>query len=128
MLIPMQKMVSLDRSFEKLETKAEAFHAAQTNYADTQTRLHHQLQTEMHVARSLLAEVTSSATSLKVTVEDASTKIAQMTVFGGITSTILRWGWLSLVVFVMYQFKPRFAGYAAASLGKHIQCSEVRSS
>lgn len=116
-----QKMISLDRSFEKLETKAEAFHTAQTHYADTQTRLHDQLQTEMHVARGLLAEITNSATSLKVSVEDASTKISQMTVFGGITSMILRWGWLSLVVFVIYQFKPRFAGYTAASLGKCTQ-------
>ncbi|SLM36949.1 Nuclear fusion protein, KAR5 [Lasallia pustulata] len=112
-----EKLINLDRSFGKLETKAEAFHAAQTHYADTQTRLHEQLQTEMYVARGLLAEVTNSATSLKESVEDASTKIAQMTLFGGITSTILRWGWLSLVIFVIYQFKPKFAGYAAASLG-----------
>lgn len=120
MLMQRQRLIGLDRSFEKLETKAEAFHAAQTNYADTQTRLHDQLQSEMHVARSLLAEVTNSATGLRVSVEDASTKIAQMTVFSGITTTILRWGWLSLVVFVIYQLKPRIAGYAAASLGKYI--------
>lgn len=121
-----QRLIGLDRSFEKLETKAEAFHTAQTNYADLQMRLHDQLQTEMHVARSLLAEVTNSATGLKLSVENASTKIAQMTLFSGITTTVLRWGWLSLVMFMIYQFKPRIAGYVVASLGKQIQCNGVR--
>ena len=126
-LIETQRLINLDRSFEKLETKAEAFHTTQTLHADTQTHLHDQLQTEMHIARGLLAEVTNSATSLKMSVEDASTKIAQMAIFGGISSTILRWGWLILLVFVIYQFNPRAAGYAAAILGKCTQLAEVRS-
>ena len=75
------------------------------------------MQTEIHVARGLLADITTSAASLQASVEYTSTKIANMAALSGVTASFLRWGWLSLVVFVIYLLNPRYAGYLAAGLG-----------
>ncbi|MCJ1229510.1 hypothetical protein MMC12_006177 [Toensbergia leucococca] len=111
------RLFNLDKSFEKLESKAEKFHASQTLQAETQARLHDQMQTEMQMARGLLAEVTSSAASLQSAIEDTSTKISQMATFSGITGSVLRWAWLGLMVTVVHQFNPQLAGYVALILG-----------
>ena len=76
------------------------------------------MQTEIYVARGLLADVMSSAASLQASVQDTSSSIANMAAFGGFTSSFLRWGWLSLLIFVIYQFRPLYARYAAATIGK----------
>ena len=117
MLITFQRLVSLDKSFAGLETKAQALHAAQTLQAETQTRLHDQMQVEMQVTRGLLVEVTSSAAHLQAAVDTTSTKIAQMATLGGLPATVMQWSWLILVVLVLYQFSSRFAGYATAAIG-----------
>ena len=75
------------------------------------------MQTEIHVARGLLADITTSAASLQASVENTSTRIANMAALSGVTASFLRWGWLSLVVFIIYLLNPRYAGYLAAGLG-----------
>ncbi|KAL8822151.1 MAG: hypothetical protein Q9191_007111, partial [Dirinaria sp. TL-2023a] len=111
-----QRLIGLDEFFAKLENKAEVLHASQSRQAELQARLYDQMQTEMYVAHGLLAEVTSSAASLRNVVEDTSSKIADMAALGGFTNTFLRWGWLCLLVFVLYQFNPLYARYAAAAI------------
>ncbi len=118
MLIFFQRLVSLDKSFTGLETKAQAFHKAQTLQAETQTRLHDQMQVEMHVTRGLLFDVTSSAANLQAAVDNTSVKIAQMATLGGFSTKFVQWSWLILVVFIIYQFNSKIAGYAAAAIGK----------
>lgn len=75
------------------------------------------MQTELYVARGLIADLTSSAASLQASVENAASKIATMATLSGVTTSILRWGWLSLVVFGLYQFSPRYAAFAMAATG-----------
>ncbi len=118
MLKSFQRLVSLDKSFAGLETKAQAFRAAQTLQAETQTRFHDQMQVEMHVTRGLLSDVTSSAANLQAAVDNTSVKIAQMATLGGLPATVVQWSWLVLVVFIMYQLSPRIAGYMTAVVGK----------
>lgn len=72
------------------------------------------MQTEIHVARVLLADITTSAASLQASVEDTSTRIANLAALSGVTASFLRWGWLSLVFFIIYLLNPRYAGYVAA--------------
>lgn len=74
------------------------------------------METEIHVARGLLADVTASAAGLQSAVESTSSKIANMTTLSGVTNSVLRWGWLTLLLFIIYQFNPRYAGCAAAGL------------
>lgn len=115
-----QRLSNLDKSFTGLETQAEAFHAAQTLQANTQTHLHDQIdrmQTDVHVARGLLAEMTSSASSLQSAIEDTSSKIAKISTLGGFTTVVVQWGWVLLAIFLIRQLSPRFAGYATAALG-----------
>jgi len=114
-----QKLVNLDKSFAGLEDKAEAFHAAQNRQAESQTRLYDQMQTEIYVARGLLADVTSSAANLQAALEDTSSKVASLVTSGSLTTAVLRWGWLSLVIFVLYLLNPRYAGFATAAWSRH---------
>lgn len=121
----MQKLVKLDKSFAGLEDKAEAFHAAQNRQAESQTRLYDQMQTEIYVARGLLADVTSTATTLQAALEDTSSRVANLATSGALTTTILRWGWLSLIIFVLYLLNPRYAGFAAAAWGGYPSAIQV---
>ncbi|MCJ1461598.1 hypothetical protein MMC07_000195 [Pseudocyphellaria aurata] len=114
-----ERLFNIDKLYAGLETQAEAIEVAQTLQAKAQTQLHDQIgrmQVDMHVARGLLSEVTSSASSLQSTIEDASSKIAHISTFGSLTTMILKWGWVPLAVFTMYLFSPRFASYANAAL------------
>ena len=72
---------------------------------------------ELYGARGLLADVIASAASLQALVENTASKIATMATLSGVTTSILRWGWLSLIVFVLYQISPRYAAFAMASTG-----------
>ena len=100
-----------------LNSNAEAIYATQAKQGDTQARLFDQLQMEIHVARGLLADVTASAESLQASVERMGSKIATMATISGVTGSILRYGWLSLIAFVLYQFSPQYAAFAMAGLG-----------
>lgn len=93
-------------------------HTSHNRQAESQARLFDQTQTEMYLVRGLLADVTSAAASLQASVEDTSSKIANMAALGGFTNTFLRWGWLCLLLFILYQFQPRYARYATAAVGK----------
>ena len=122
-----QRLLNLDKSFTGLETKAQAFYTAQTLQAETQTRLHDQMQVEMHVTRGLLADVTSSAVSLQSAVDSTSAKIAQMAALGGLSAKFVQWSWLALVLLIVYQFNPKVARYAMATIGKLSPMEELLS-
>lgn len=97
------------------------FDSAQTTQVNMQSRLYEQIdqmQNNMYVARGLLAEVTSSASNLQATIEDTSTRMAQMTTLSGMTDKIFRWGWLLLVVLLIHQLCPKYNPFATSALGR----------
>ena len=100
-----------------IESNAEAIHATQAKQADSQTQLFGQMQTEIYVARGLLTDITESAATLQSSVKDASNQIASMATISGITTSVLRWGWCGLVLFVLYLVNPRYAGFAVVLFG-----------
>ncbi|KAI4111183.1 MAG: hypothetical protein LQ345_006848 [Seirophora villosa] len=112
------RLISLDKSFAGLESTAAALHAMQTSDAEAQLRLHNQMQTDLQVAQSLLADITASAASLQASVHDTSSKVTNMVAFGGLSSMVLNWGWSLIIVLVLYQFHPKLGGYAAVVLGE----------
>ena len=112
-----QRLSRLDRSFEKLEIKAEAFHNLQALHAEAQTGLFDQVQSAMQIASIQLAEIRNSAASLQSVVDQTSSKIVQMTTISDFSGRVLRWGWLCLVLFVLHLTKPHYAAYASAVLG-----------
>lgn len=79
-----------------------------------------QMQTNMYIAHDLMVEISSSASSLQSTIEDTSTKFAQITMFSSMTAGILRWGWMLLPVFVIYHLSPKYTGHATAALGRFL--------
>ena len=74
---------------------------------------------EMHDVRAVVAEVMTSASRLQDSVEDTSSKLAQMASLGGIADVVFKWGGLSAIVFVLYHVAPsasaRVAGAIAAA-------------
>lgn len=83
------------------------FDLAQKNQVKVQSQVYEQIeqmQNEMYVARSLLADVSSSASNLQATIEGTSTRMAQqiMTI-SGMTEKVFRWGWLPLLVAFLLQ-------------------------
>ena len=113
----MQRLAYHDRLLSSLNSNAEAIFVAQSKQAESQASMLDQMQTEMYMARGLLAEITASASSLQASVEKTSSQIASIATLSGLTSSFLRWGWLSLLVLILYQFSPRYAGYAIAIFG-----------
>lgn len=116
-----QHILSLGQSFANLESLVEMFGAAQTIQVNMQSRLYEQIdqmQNNMYVARGLLADVTSSASNLQVTIEDTSMRMAQMTTFSDITENVFRWSWLLLLVFLIHQLRPRYNTLATSALGR----------
>ena len=112
-----QRLSNLDRSFTNLESTAASLHALQASDAEAQMHLHSRVQTELQIAQGLLADITASAATLQTTVHDTSSKVAHMVAFGTFTTRILNWGWTLIVLFVIYHFQPKAAGYAAVALG-----------
>ncbi|KAL8732581.1 MAG: hypothetical protein Q9181_003896 [Wetmoreana brouardii] len=113
-----ERLSKLDRSLAGLESTAAALHATQTEDAKAQLHLHNQVQIELQVAQGLLADITASAANLQSTVRDTSSKVAHMVALGSLTSMILNWGWSLVIIFILYHLHPRYAGYAAAFLGR----------
>ncbi|KAL8867390.1 MAG: hypothetical protein Q9174_005696, partial [Haloplaca sp. 1 TL-2023] len=120
-----QRLSNLDRSFTNLESTAVSLHALQTSDAEAQMHLHSRVQTELQIAQGLLADITASAATLQNTVHDTSSKVAHMVAFGTLTTKILNWGWTLVILFVIYHFHPKAAGYAAVALGKSSYPSKV---
>lgn len=118
MLICAQRLFSLDNSFEKLENKAEALHAAQTVQAELQLRLHESLQSGMHVTNGLVDQIRASTTYLQSAVEDTSAKVAEMASVSGFTDVIFKWSWALLVVLAASLHSGKIAGYIARCFGK----------
>lgn len=114
-------MLSLDKSFDGLESKAATLEAAQIRQEELQTRLYDQTQIEMQTTQGLLDEVTFSAAKLKATVDSTATIIGKL---GSITS-ITRWipagGFGLMLLFALYLVSPRLASYLGAALGKSSQ-------
>jgi hypothetical protein len=121
MLIWLQRLLSLDTSFEKLESKAEALHAAQTVQAELQIRLHESLQTGMHVTNGLVDQIRTSTAYLQSAVEDTSAKVAEMASLSGFTDVIFKWSWAVLVILAASLYSGKAAGYIARCFGKWIR-------
>ncbi|KAL8905294.1 MAG: hypothetical protein Q9207_002727 [Kuettlingeria erythrocarpa] len=113
-----KRLVNLDKSFAGLESTAAALQAIQTSDAESQLRLHNQVQMELQVAQGLLTDITASAASLQATVQDTSSKVTNMVAIGGLSNNVLNWGWSLIMIFVLYQFHPKFGRYAVITLGK----------
>jgi len=116
----MQRLLSLDTSFEKLGDKAEALHAAQTVQAELQLHLHESLQTGMHATNGLVDQIRTSTAYLQSAVEDTSTKVAEMASLSGFTDGIFKWSWAVLVILAASLYSGKAAGYIARCLGKWI--------
>ena len=84
-------MGDLSNSFSSLETKARSINAAQTLQAETQARLHDQMEIDMQVAQGYLSEVASTALQLQTVVSEASSRIQSMTTFAQIFRAIFDW-------------------------------------
>ncbi|KAI4120263.1 MAG: hypothetical protein LQ338_007140, partial [Usnochroma carphineum] len=113
-----KRLLNLDKSFASLESTAAALHATQTADAESQLRLHNQVQIGLQVAQGILTDITASAATLQATVHDTSSKVTNMVAFGGFSSMVLNWGWSLIMIFLLYQFHPKLGGYAAVVLGK----------
>jgi len=110
-------LTTLDRSFEKLETKAEAFQALQTRQADIQIHLHDHMQKKMQVTSERLAAIDASASSISSNIRDLSSVLAQLSGLGGIIGAVVRGKWQVLGVLTIAWLSRRAAAYAAAVMG-----------
>ncbi|KAL9117451.1 MAG: hypothetical protein Q9187_006010 [Circinaria calcarea] len=111
-----QKLVVLDTSFDKLQTKAEAFHELQSIQSETQTRLHNQMQVAMQVTSERLALIDASASNVGSKLKDISLVLKNIAQFGGIFGSWVRWRWPWTVVIILFIFNRKMAVYAAAIL------------
>ena len=116
----MQRLLSLDTSFEKLGDKAEALHAAQTVQAELQLHLHESLQTGVHATNGLVDQIRTSTAYLQSAVEDTSIKVAEMASLSGFTDVFFKWSWAVLVILAASLYSGKAAGYIARCLGKWI--------
>ncbi|KAL9608311.1 MAG: hypothetical protein Q9167_006850 [Letrouitia subvulpina] len=107
-----QQFGKLNASFATLETTAAALKLTQILHAEEQKRQHDEMQTNLFIAKALLADVTASATDLLEIVHKAS-----LITHNGISNSLLNWSWAVVALFVLYQLKPKWAGYAIAVLG-----------
>ena len=87
-----------------------------------QARLHNEMQIEMQVTRGLLDNITLSATGLHATIQMTSALIGQ---FGSLISnlgSVTSWIWPTISTFVillvLYQVSPRYAGRALGGIGQ----------
>ena len=87
-----------------------------------QARLHNEMQIEMQVTRGLLHNITLSATRLHATIQTTSALIGQ---FGSLISnlgSVTSWIWptisIFVILFVLYQVSPRYAGCALGGIGQ----------
>lgn len=118
----LQRLANLDNSFTTFETKAEAIRTSQAAQIETQARLSihiDQMQTDLYLTQGLLADITSSASGLLATIDETSTKIAQMATISDAVPMFFQWGWLILMIFIIYQFNPKYAGNVAAILSRY---------
>ncbi|MCJ1243558.1 hypothetical protein MMC30_000755 [Trapelia coarctata] len=108
------QLTTLDQSFEKLETKAEAFQALQTRQSEMQVQLHDHMQKKMQMTSERLAAIDASASSISSNIRDLSSVLAQLSGLGGIIGAVVRWKWQVLTVLAIAWFSRRGAAYATA--------------
>ncbi|KAL8809138.1 MAG: hypothetical protein Q9200_003685 [Gallowayella weberi] len=111
-----ERLVKLDKSFSGLESTAAALHRTQMADAEARTLLHNQMEIELQVAQSLLADVTASAAALQSTVLDVNSKVVHMATLGGFSNTVMSWGWSLVTLVVLYQLNPKIAAAILASI------------
>ena len=128
MLIVIQRLISLDRSFAGFESRAETFQAAQTRQAETQARLHNDLQIEMHITHELLDNITSSAKGLHTTIQTTTALIGHL---GSLISNLRgATGWIPAVLCIssllsaLLVFRPKLALHAVGVIGQSFLNSE----
>jgi hypothetical protein len=80
------------------------------------------MQIEMQVTRGLLDNITSSATGLHATIQTTSALLGQFGSLIGNLGRVTSWVWpvtsIFVVLFVLYQISPRFAGYTLGGIGQ----------
>ncbi|KAL9637662.1 MAG: hypothetical protein Q9164_002067 [Protoblastenia rupestris] len=97
-----ERMGYLGESFTQLETKAQSFSAAQTRQAETQSKIHDQMEVNMQIAQGYLSDVASTAMQLQATVAETHSKIESITAFTRIFGNIFDWAALSCLVVVIF--------------------------
>ena len=70
----------------------------------------------MYVAEAVLGEVNAAVTALHQTIETTTTKVAGIAAFGHITTALIRWSWLVLLLVVTWQLSPRTTGLLITAL------------
>ncbi len=83
-----------------------------------QTHLHDQMQIEMQTTRGLLDEVTSSANTLKTTIDSTAVIIGRLATLTDFTRWIPSLGLGTMTIFALYLISPRYAGYAVAAMSE----------
>ncbi|MCJ1478418.1 hypothetical protein MMC13_007098 [Lambiella insularis] len=106
------RLVTLDHSFEQLETKAVAFSALQTQQADYQVRLYEQMATKMQTTTERLAAIDASASSIGIRIKDLSFLLAQLSSLGGVVGSLLRWKWQIIAILGVAWYNRRLAVYS----------------
>jgi len=109
-------LTTLDQSFEKLETKAEAFHALQTRQSEAQTHLHDHMQKKMQMTSERLAAIDASASSISSNIRDLSSVLSHLSGLGGIIGVVVRWKWQVLTVLAIAWYSWSCGAYAAAGM------------
>ena len=118
MLTILQKLAVLDTSFDKLQTRAEAFNALQTIQSETQDRLHKQVQKAMQVTSQRLALIDASASNVGSKLKDISSVLRQVAALGNILGSWARWRWPCIVIAILFVFDRKMAFYTAAILSE----------
>ena len=95
-------MGHLGQSFTHLETRAESISIAQTLQAETQARLHDQMEVAMQVAQGYLSEISSTALQLQTIISETASKIQSMTTFACMFGVLL--DWVLTVCFGLFAF------------------------
>ncbi|KAL8993386.1 MAG: hypothetical protein Q9169_006389 [Polycauliona sp. 2 TL-2023] len=112
-----RQLSGLDRHLADLKDSSAALLKTHAADAEASLRLSNQVQIELQVARGLIADITTSATSLQTSLQDTGSKVAHMVALGGLTDTFLIWAWCLVALFVLYIFSARYARYVAGTLG-----------
>ena len=86
-----QGMGRLTESFSHLESRAEAIGATQSQQAETQYRLHDQMEVQMQVTQGYLSDVTNKASRLQEAVSRTASEIQSLTAFTQLFSTVYDW-------------------------------------
>jgi len=110
--------LNITDAFQGLESRAEFLQASQALQADTQARIHQQMEIDMQIAQGLIRDVAESATDLHLTVQETSTKIKDMVSMHWIIGSLIDWKFALIVLCLVYQLRPFVAKTISLALGR----------